>query len=312
MLKLSSILQPKFHGDRFNNSVINYRIIGVNLNKKLRFGPAGKPLKYKGKSEEVPCFLYELGLNAYEYQAVRGVRISEDKAKTLARLAGEFDVELSMHAPYYINLCSAKESVIESSIQRLVASLRVAELMDASIVVFHPGYYGDFSSEEALSVCVNSLNKVVEYAKSEGISSVYLSPETMGKIKQLGDLNEILILCECVENTIPTIDWAHLHARGRGIIRTKNDYLKILFEIERRLGSEVVKNLHMHFTKVSFSVSGEVKHYPLGSRDYGPDFKYLAELIVEHGYCFTIISESPLLEDDALLMKNMVEKLIKV
>ena len=281
------------------------------MNRKLRFGPAGKPLKYKGKSEEVPRFLHELGLDAYEYQAVRGVKISEDKAKTLAQFAKEFDVELSLHAPYYINLCSTKESVIVSSVQRLIASMKAAKLMNASIVVFHPGYYGSLSPEEALSVCISSMNKVIEYAKSEGVSNVYLSPETMGKIKQLGSLDEILSLCESVENTIPTIDWAHLHARGKGAIKTKDDYLKVLCEIEKRLGSEVVKSLHMHFTKVSFSDSGEVKHYPLSAVDYGPDFKYLAELIVEYGYCFTIISESPLLEEDALLMKNMVKKLME-
>ncbi|MCS7365624.1 MAG: TIM barrel protein, partial [archaeon GB-1867-035] len=227
------------------------------MNRKLRFGPAGKPLKYKGKSEEVPRFLHELGLDAYEYQAVRGVKISEDKAKTLAQFAKEFDVELSLHAPYYINLCSTKESVIVSSVQRLVASMKAAKLMNASVVVFHPGYYGSLSPEEALSVCISSMNKVIEYAKSEGVSNVYLSPETMGKIKQLGSLDEILSLCESVENTIPTIDWAHLHARGKGAIKTKDDYLKVLCEIEKRLGSEVVKSLHMHFTKVSFSDSGE-------------------------------------------------------
>lgn len=277
----------------------------------MRFGPAGKPLKYKGKSEEVPRFLHELGLNAYEYQAVRGVRISEDKARVLAELALEFDVELSIHAPYYINLCSKKMSVIESSIKRLVDSVRIAKLMNASVVVFHPGYYGGLNSEEALSVCVSSLNRVFEYLENEGFSGVCFSPETTGKVKQFGSLDEILSLCELFENMVPTIDWAHLHARGMGSIRGRDDYLRVLSEIERRLGSDVVRNLHMHFTKVAFSESGEVKHYPLNCDEYGPDFQYLAELIVEHGYCFTIISESPLLEEDALLMKSMVEKLMK-
>lgn len=278
---------------------------------KVRFGTAGKPLKFKGKSEEVPRFLHELGLNAYEYQAVRGVRINEDKAKVLAQLAGEFDIELSMHAPYYINLCSQKESVVESSVQRLIASVKAAELMDAHIVVFHPGYYGGLSSDDALKKCISAISRVEEYMRDEGIRDIYLSPETMGKIKQFGSLDEILSLCESVENAVPTIDWAHLHARDIGAIKSKDDYMRVLCEIEDRLGAEVVKNLHMHFTKVSYSDAGEVKHFPLSSSEHGPEFSYLAELIVEFDYDFTIISESPLLEDDALMMKSMVEDLLK-
>ncbi len=277
---------------------------------KLRFGPAGKPIKFKGKSENVPKFLAEIGLNAYEYQAVRGVRINEEKARLLGENAKEFDIKLTLHAPYYINLCSTDESILNASKKRLIDSLRAANWMNAKLVVFHPGYYGKLSSSEALDVCINVLKDVIEIAKSEDLlKNVYLSPETTGKVKQFGDLNEILSLCESLDYVVPTIDWAHIHARGQGIINSKDDYMKILDEIENRLGSKIVNQLHCHFTKVEFGSKGELTHHPLSSTEHGPEFKYLAEIIVENDYKFTIISESPILEEDALLMKSIVEEL---
>jgi len=288
-------------------------VLEVKNTRKLRFGPAGKPIKFKGKSEDVPKFLSEIGLNAYEYQAVRGVKINEEKARLLGENARQFDVELSIHAPYYVNLCSSKESTLNSSKDRLLRALAAANWMGAVVVVFHPGYYGDLSKDEALQVCIRALGDVIEVAESEGLlNNVYLSPETTGKIKQLGDLDEILTICESLDHVIPTIDWAHIHAREQGAITSKDDYSKILSEIERRLGADVVDTLHVHFTKVSFGSGGELSHFPLESEEHGPDFNPLAELIVENDYHFTIISESPILEDDALMMKRVVEELRKL
>jgi len=282
------------------------------LVNKLRFGPAGKPVKFKGKQENVPKFLSEIGLNAYEYQAVRGVRINEERARLLGKNARELDIELSIHAPYYINLCSTDESTLASSKKRLLDAIRAANWMGAKLVVFHPGYYGKLEPTEALERCISVLNEVVDEAKSENLlENVFLSPETTGKVKQLGSLDEIIVICESVERVLPTIDWAHIHARGQGAINGKDDYLKILNEIERRLGSNVVNSLHCHFTKVEFGSGGEVAHHPLSSSEHGPDFTYLAEIIVENDYKFTIISESPLLEDDALLMKSMIDDVRK-
>jgi len=285
-------------------------VLALNRDCRLRFGPAGKPIKFKGKPENVPKFLREIGLDAYEYQAVRGVKISREKAERLGENAREFDVELSLHAPYYINLCSTDDSILNSSKERLLSALRAANWMGALIVVFHPGYYGKLGKDEALQLCIKSLSEVIERAKSEGLlEGVYLSPETTGKVKQLGDLDEILTICESLDHVVPTVDWAHIHARGQGAITSKEDYSRILMEIERRLGGKVVDELHVHFTKVSFGSGGELSHFPLESLEHGPDFNPLAELIVENDYRFTIISESPLLEDDALMMKRAVEEL---
>jgi len=279
---------------------------------RTRFGPAGRPINYKGPTENIPEYLRtEEGLDAFEYQAVRGVKISKDKAQILGESAKKFDVLLSLHAPYAINLASSSESTRKASVERLIRSLEAAKWMGARIVVFHPGYYGKFSKEEALKLCIKMLKDARERADSLGFKEVFLGPETMGKLSQVGSLDEIITMCESVPKTLPVIDWAHIHARTKGGLKSKDDYLKVLSTIEDRLGSDVVKTLHCHFTKVEFSDKGERRHRRLDEEGFGPHFEQLATIIVENGYSFTIISESPVLDKDAIVMKRILEQILR-
>ncbi|MHA1595674.1 MAG: TIM barrel protein [Candidatus Baldrarchaeia archaeon] len=281
------------------------------MTSRPRFGTAGNPIGYKGPTEEVPFFLIEKGLDAYEYQAVRGVRIKEEKARILGENAKKCDVLLSLHAPYYINLSSDKKTTYEQSKKRLFDALKAAHWMGARLVVFHPGYYGEKNPEEALKMCIDALKEVLENAEREGITDVLLGPETTGKTSQLGTLEEVINMCEEIPRTVPVIDWAHIHARNQGCIAGREDYEKILSLLEERLGSDVIKNLHCHFTHVAFSESGETEHKTLSDQEYGPKFEPFAEIIVDWELHPVIISESPVLEEDALKMKGIVESLIK-
>jgi len=278
---------------------------------RVRFGPAGNPLDFKGPTVEAPIYIKEEGLDAYEYQGVRGVRIKEDTARELGKNAKENDVYISLHGPYYINLASDKKETFKKSKERLLDSMRAAMWMGARKVVFHPGYYGEKTPSEALKMCIGALKEVIEKAKAEGIKGVLLAPETTGKISQLGSLNEILTMCEEVEMVCPTIDWAHIHAREQGSIKGKREYEKILYEIEKRLGSAVLKDLHCHFTKVEFTDKGEKTHRLLSEKEFGPPFEPLAEIIVEWDLKPVIISESPTLDRDAINMKKIYERISK-
>jgi deoxyribonuclease-4 len=133
----------------------------------------------------------------------------------------------------------------------------------------------------------------------------------MGKPSQFGSLDEVLALCENLEQTQPVIDWAHLHARDRGRFKTVEDFRKVLVEIENRLGMEAVKNMHCHFTKVEFTEKGEKRHHILDEMGYGPNFALLAEVIAEFRLNPVIISESPILDLDAIKMRDILMKEIK-
>jgi deoxyribonuclease-4 len=129
----------------------------------------------------------------------------------------------------------------------------------------------------------------------------------MGRTYQLGSLDEALNLCETVERTQLVVDWSHLHARDRGRFRTIEDFRKVVERIENRLGTEAVKNLHCHFTKIEFTNKGERRHHTLQEARFGPNFRLLAKIIVEFELKPVIISESPVLDVDAMKMRDILQ-----
>lgn len=276
-----------------------------------RFGPAGFPPAFKELKlpvGEFPRYLRDEGLDAFEYQAVRwGAKpqMKREVAEKLGANAKDHDVWLTVHGSYFINFCGNVET-IEASKNRLIACATAADWMGAHLVVFHPGFYGKRRQEEALELCVKAMGDVVESMRSRGIAKLRLGPETTGKPSQLGSLDEVLTLCERVNSTEPVIDWAHIHAREGGRMKTANDFRAVTEEIEKRLGSDALRNLHCHFTRVEFTEKGEKRHHLLNEVEYGPDFHHLATLIAELDLKPVIISESPILDVDAQKMRDMV------
>ncbi|OYT40779.1 MAG: endonuclease IV [Desulfurococcales archaeon ex4484_58] len=275
---------------------------------RLRFGPAGKPVSMKSSDLlKAPSFLREIGLDAMEYEAVRGVKISEEKARKFGEEAKKNDILLSMHAPYFINLASSKESTVEASIKRLEESVKASMWMDSYIVVFHPGYYKDApSKKEAVDRVVENLKPVIEYRDSIGANNVWLGVETTGKITQVGDLDETIYISKKLEGVKPVIDWAHLYARYEGkYVKSVDDVLEVIEKLEKELGEESIKPLHTHFSKIEYGKGGEKKHHNLSEKDYGPEFEHVCRAYSETGIEAVIISESPVLELDALVMKKI-------
>ncbi len=281
---------------------------------RSRFGPAGVPIGFKvlkSPVSEIPKYLHDEGLDAFEYQAVRWgqkPQMKREAAEKLGRNAVQHDVWLTLHGSYFVNLCGEGE-VLEASKRRLLACVTAADWMGAHAVVFHPGYYSKKSSKEALEICVRAMKEVVESMRLNNITDVHLAPETTGKRSQLGDLQEVLALCEKVELTEPTIDWAHLHARERGKLKTIDDFRKVIDEIEKRLGTDAVKNLHCHYSHIEFTDRGERRHHIMDEVEYGPDFYLLALLITELDLKPVMICESPNLDVDAQKMRDILERL---
>jgi deoxyribonuclease-4 len=276
-----------------------------------RFGPAGVPPLFRAigaQLADVPALLREEELDAFEYQAVRWGQKPQMKQQDAERLKAEAeknDVLLSLHGSYFINLCGKKE-VVEASKRRLIACATAAQWMGAYVVVFHAGFYGILDKKEALRSCIRKLNDVAEAMRALGISSVKLGPETMGRHFQLGTLDEVLTLCEQIEQTQLVIDWSHMHARSGGAFRSVEDFRKVVVRAEERLGTEAVRNMHCHFSKIEFTYkTGEKRHHVLDEPAYGPDFRMLAEVIAEFGLRPVVICETPLLDVDAVKMRNI-------
>ena len=281
-----------------------------------RFGPAGVPPLFRvigAKLSDVPGLLREEGLDAFEYEAVRWgqkPQIRQQDAEKLGLEAEKHDVLLSLHGSYFINFCGKKE-IVEASKRRLIACATAAQWMGAYVVVFHPGFYGRVEKSYAFKNCIAAIRDVIEKMNGLGIQKVKLGPETMGRIFQLGSLGEILTICEEVEQTQLVIDWSHLHARDHGRFRKVDDFRAVVEEAEKRLGTEAVKNMHCHFSKIEYTDKGEKRHHILDEDRYGPDFQKLAEVIAEFNLRPVIICETPILDIDAMKMRNILGKVMK-
>ncbi len=274
-----------------------------------KFGPAGNSesffkMGYKS-SLDVPEYVEKMGLDAFEYQCGRGVNIGLEKANQLGRLAAEKGIAMSLHAPYYISMSSVEEQKRLNSINYILSSARAVKAMGGNRIVIHTGSCGKISREQALTLAVDTMKKAIDALDSEGLSDIRMCPETMGKINQLGDLNEVLSLCELDERLLPCIDFGHLNARTCGGLATAESFLEIFDAIENRLGNSRLKEFHSHFSKIEYTTGGEKRHLTFSDQVFGPQFEPAIEFIVKKNCHPTIICESDGTQaEDARTMKN--------
>ena len=265
---------------------------------KIYLGPAGVPLTAaKGDTISGIERVAELGLGAMEIEFVRGVKMSSDLALEVGKTAERLGIKLSVHAPYYINLCNPEKA--KDSQRRIMDSCERAERMGAWVVVFHPGYYGKLESGGALGMvekaCLEMSDSLIK-----GGWDVKLGLETTGKVSQFGTVDEILAVCRKIRSCVPVIDWAHLYAKYQG----KVDFGGILSKVI----SAGYRKVHTHFSNIEFTEKGERRHLTIDHKK--PDFAKVAEIILRSRLEeITIISESPVLEQDSLVMKKTLERL---
>lgn len=270
----------------------------------MRFGTGGVPISCTKRStaEGIKC-VKSLGLDAMEIEFVRGVKMKEDMAQKIKELSQELDVWLSVHAPYYINFCSEVEETRKKSRIRLFEAARVGYLAGARDIVFHPGYYGNRSSEEALDVTKKEIEEVLNQIEREGLN-VILRPETMGGLREFGSLDEIILLCrEFFPKVQPCIDFAHLYARSLGQINNKRAFSEILQRLKAELGDLALQAMHIHCSGMEYGEKGEVRHLELEESEF--DFKALIEALLDYSVEGVIISETPVMEKGALLLKKI-------
>ncbi|MGB9679455.1 MAG: TIM barrel protein [Thermoanaerobacteraceae bacterium] len=282
----------------------------------IKFGPAGNSdLFYKQgykNSVQMPEWLHNLGLDAYEYSFSRGIKIKEESAVLLKENAEKFNITITIHAPYYINLASTDKEKVENSKNYLIQSVIMGNLMGAKRVTFHPGSSMSDTRSNALKRVKVLLKEIIDELEESGYSHISLCPETMGKQNQLGTLEEVMELCQINENLIPTIDFGHLHARDLGRFKTIQDYEEVLDIIEKSLGVKRAKNIHVHFSRIEFTEKGEKKHWTLADEQYGPEFLPLAKLFFIRNIEPIVICESRgTMAEDAVKLKEIYLNIAK-
>ena len=261
-----------------------------------RFGPAGISDSFAAQgyktSLDIPAYTAGMGLDAFEYQCGHGVRLAEDKARQMAALAAEKGIVFSVHAPYYISMSSLDEEKRLGSIRYLLQSAQLCRALGGRRIIFHPGSCGKQSRAAALEKALDTLRRGVEALDEAGYGDMTLCPETLGKIGQLGDLDEVLALCGVDERIVPCIDFGHLNARTLGGIRSKADYAAILDRMGEALGDERARKFHVHFSRIEFSAGGEKRHWTFAKTQFGPEPAPLMELLAERRLAPVVICES--------------------
>ena len=293
-------------------------------NDKIRIGPTGvkKNLFFmkgradklrKGKRFEIPEYLSDLGLNAYEFSAGRMANFSDSPIyEQFRENSKKYNVAISIHAPYYISLTSENPEIYKKSIERLAKTYAWAVWLNAKRIVVHPGTYGKSKiKRNLLQMIIDGINSGIELSKDlyptlkEKFKEICLCPETMGKLGQIGTTEQIIEICNEVgtDKARPCIDFGHLYARNIGKKTGKILYNQAFEKIENNLGKEIVENLHIHYSKIEYTGKGEKMHHTNDS-SWGPNIDSLFKIIKEQGYKPTIINESPDLELDA---KNLMD-----
>ncbi len=270
--------------------------------RRLLFGTAGIPLSTPLSTTLAALdHVRKLGLDCLEVEFVRGVKMGNETAEQIGQKAAALGIQLSVHAPYYINLNSAELGRRLASQEHLVTSARLARNLGARSLVFHGGYYGHDSPEETYRNIKMGLRNVVSILKSEQ-NPVVLRPETMGKKTQFGSLDEILALCREVDGLHPCFDFSHLHARER----SENSYRHfshVLRKIEKKLGERELAGMHIHIAGILYGRRGEIKHMDLQKSDF--NFDGWLQALRDVGAAGMVICESPNLEADALMLKTL-------
>ena len=278
-----------------------------------KFGPAGNCERFSKvhkSSLAAPGWIADFGLDCYEYQCGKGVHVGKETAVKLGENARAAGIALSLHAPYFINLANPDPDALQKTIGYITAGCQAADWMGAGRVVIHSGSLMKRPRREALDIAKKSLRAVLAACDEQGFGAIALCPETMGKINQLGDLDEVLELCTLDGRLVPCIDFGHLYARSLGADDGRSAFCRMLDRVEEVLGPHRASAFHSHFSHIEFTPKGGEKCHRTFDDDggYGPDWAPLAAEIARRGWSPTFICESAGTQaEDALTMKDIYQ-----
>lgn len=276
----------------------------------IKFGPSGNSNSFYelGYTDTLntPKYLHERNLDAFEYSFGRGANLSVEKAALFGIEFAKYNIEISVHAPYYINFANTEDEKINKSIMYILSSLKRLKAMGGKRCVYHTSACGKQCRADAFEATKKNTEKLLKAVYESGYGDMALCPETMGKLNQIGTVDEIIEICKMDKIFIPTIDFGHINSRGQGFLKDKQNFRMVIDKIFNGLDEYRAKNIHVHFSKIQYGNSGEIRHLTMQDNCYGPEFEPLAELLCEYKMSPVILSESDGTQaEDAMLMKSI-------
>lgn len=280
------------------------------------FGPSGCGNEFYEQGHktilEVPKWVKEYGLDAYEYSFGHGYTMSTELAQKAGQLFKEYDIKLSLHAPFYINFANPDELMYQKTQGYIYTGIRFMRAFGADRMVFHPASQGKFDRPSAIALTTERFKETFGKMEEEGLlDGLYLCPETMGKTMQIGTYKEVIELCKTNSHLVPTFDFGHINSIEQGGLKTKDDFKRIIDYCIENLGFDRTDNCHIHFSKIQYGAKGEIRHLNYDDEVYGPNFEPLAEVLIDYKLSPRVICESmDKMPNDALIMKKIYQKIL--
>ena len=290
----------------------------------LKLGPAGVPLSCKGRTiVEGMDDITVLGLDAMEVQTVSTIQPQHfDQYWQAGILSWKSDFEMNMHGPYYAELLGSKRER-NRTLSKMETSLQAGKIINARHLTFHVGPYGEYdpgteANEQVANVMAGVVERVREVWGDEEEEEEYsafpwvhesepslVGVETSGRQELWGTVEEVLEVCNHVEGTVPVLNMGHIHARGHGRLRTSEDYAELFDQARETYGGST---FYCHFAGVEHRMGNALHYTQIKKSDL--KFEPFAEYLAEEGdwMDITIISDSPLLEHDAMYMLQHYDK----
>lgn len=280
---------------------------------KIKFGPAGNSASFYAEglsgTENTAAWLKLRGLNAFEYSFGRGVNMGDAKAAAIKNAFNECNIEISAHAPYYINFANPSEEEIVKSCSYLTDSLEKLVTMGGKRIVFHTAAVCKQNRAEAFSLTLKNLEVLIRSLNNKKLFDVCVCPETMGKYSQIGTLEEVIEICSLDKRFIPCIDFGHLNSRGQGSLKTVKDFDNVIEKLLKEMPDKA-KIFHAHFSKIQYGSTGEIRHLNFEDTKYGPSPDFFVESLKKFDITPYIICESANTQaEDALYLKALYEKI---
>ena len=281
----------------------------------IKFGPSGNSQSFFDEGYErtidAPAWIAKRNLDIFEYSFGRGVLVSAETAKAIGDEAKKYNIEITAHAPYFINFAGVDEEKMQKSYDHLINSVKIEKAFGGNRVVFHSGSETGQEREVAFNKVKENVQIVMEKIMKLGFEDIMVCPETMGKYSQIGTVQEVIELCKLHPNIYPCVDFGHVNCVLQGALKTSDDYKKhILDPMLNELPFEKVKKMHVHFSKIEFGPKGEKRHLTFEDTNYGPEFEPLAKVLAEYKLEPYILSESAGTQaEDAWTMKHIFNSL---
>ena len=281
------------------------------------FGPAGNSASFYDEGHkstlEAPLWLkkqgqgkFDGGLELFEYSFGQGYRMNMDMAEKIGKEFNQYGIELSVHAPYFINFANPDPVMYEKSLGYVRTGIRFLKAFGAKRFVFHSGSCGKETRENAIALMTNRFKEFMPEFEEELEDDMFLCPETMGKTLQIGTWKEIIDLCTISDKLMPTFDFGHINALTQGSLKSCEDFQRIFDYAFEKLGEQRTKNAHIHFSKIEYGAKGEIRHLTFDDQIYGPEFDLLCEVLVKNNLnCHVICESNGTMAEDSVAMKEI-------